>query len=511
MITSKQANARWMLLLSSRAKRLHNDSLLRNSIYVMGSTVVTSVIGYLYWVVAVHLYSAHDIGLVSAIISVTTLISSIANPGIGPTLIQMLPQRASGYAWSVTLNAGLVTGTFTSLLAGIILVIALPLYSDQFAILGQNVAYATAFIVGVPLWTLTTLLDQTFVAERATVHMLTRNVIFAILKLLFMVALAQVGVFGIFSSWVLALVVSVIIGGLLLVPRLKRAYCLALRGLIQQVRAMLSSLAWHHFANLGSTLPMYLLPVFVTIRLSATDNAYFYTGWMLGSIFFMVSPAVATSLFAEGSHITDNLLHKVGSSAVIIGALLGPAMLMVFVAGHYILLLFGHSYADHSLLLLTILTASAVPDAITNIYVSVLRIQRRLRLAAFLNLGMAFLTLLLALILLPILGIAGAGWAFLISQAAGSVVAIAEFVATHYKPQQRAKLTTEYAGFVAGQRSRSDPFAMEPAYLTAEQLKILDEPTLKLAAILLEKKNTHSAKKRVSRGVPRKVIFQKLT
>ncbi|MBA2286263.1 MAG: polysaccharide biosynthesis C-terminal domain-containing protein [Ktedonobacteraceae bacterium] len=489
----------------------------------MGSTVLTSVIGYLYWVVAVHLYSAHDIGLVSAIISVTTLTSSLANPGIGPTLIQMLPHRASGYAWSVTLNAGLVTGTFTSLLAGIILVIALPLYSDQFAILGQNVAYATAFIVGVPLWTVTTLLDQTFVAERATVHMLTRNVIFAILKLLFMLVLAHIGVFGIFSSWVLALVLSVIIGALL-VPRLKRAYCFALRGLIQQVRAMLSSLAWHHFANLGSTLPMYLLPVFVTIRLSATDNAYFYTGWMLGSIFFMVSPAVATSLFSEGSHRTDNLLRKVSSSAVIIGALLAPAMLTVFVAGYYILLLFGHSYADHSLLLLTILTVSAVPDAITNIYVSVLRIQRRLRLAAFLNLGMAFLTLLLTLILLPILGIAGAGWAFLLSQAAGSVIAIAEFVATHYKQPQRAKLSREYAGLAAGQRSRSDPCEMEPAYLTAEQLRMLDEPTLKLAAILLEKKDTqklaaillekkdtHIAKKSVSRRVPKKIIFQKLT
>ena len=222
MIIGKQANVRSLLLMRSRAKSLHSNSLLRNSIFIMGSTVITSFIGYLYWIVAVHLYSAHDIGLVSAIISITTLTSSIANPGIGSALIQMLPQRKSGYAWSVTLNAGLITGTLTSLLAGILLVIALPLFSNQFAILGQNIAYAIAFIVGVPLWTLTILLDQTFVAERATGNMLTRNVVFSILKLLFMVLLAQVGVFGIFSSWVLALAASVLMGGSLLIQRLKR-------------------------------------------------------------------------------------------------------------------------------------------------------------------------------------------------------------------------------------------------------------------------------------------------
>ncbi len=493
MAIGKQANARYLLLIHSQAKRLHNDSLLRNSIFIMGSTVITSFIGYLYWIVAVHLYSVHDIGLVSAVISATTLTSSLANPGIGSFLIQMLPQRKAGYDWSVTLNAGIVVGTLTSLIAGIVVAIALPLFSNQFAILAHNAIYAIAFIVGVPLWTVTILLDQTFVAERATGNMLVRNVVFAILKLLLMILLAQVGVFGIFSSWVLALAISIVMGGWLLVPRLKRAYHLALHGIIQQVRTMLSSLAWHHFINLGSTLPMYLLPIFVTIRLSATANAYFYTAWMLGSIFFMISPAVSTSLFAEGSHGTDDVVRKAGSSAVIISALLGPAMLTVFFGGHYILLLFGQSYAEHSLLLLTILAVSAVPDAITNIYVSVLRIQKRLRFAAFVNLGMALLTLLLALILLPILGIVGVGWAFFISQGTGSLVAIAEFIFTRYRHQSIDKPTVNITPF------------------TIEQQNIADEPTLKFASIIIETKNIQVVKKAVLPKVPKKVVFHKVS
>jgi O-antigen/teichoic acid export membrane protein len=200
---------------------------------------------------------------------------------------------------------------------------------------------------------------------------------------------------------------------------------------------MLSSFVGHHFISLGYTTPMYLLPVFVAARLSLTDTAYFYTTWMLGSFLFMVSPAVAASLFAEGSHAADSVLRKARASAVIIGMLLGPIMLVFFLGGHYIISLFGPGYALHGLLLLTILTVSAVPDAITNIYVSVLRVQKRLRWAALFNLGMGSLVLALAWILLPLLGIVGAGYAWLIAQVTGSLVVGAHGIWAYFRRRFR--------------------------------------------------------------------------
>ncbi len=143
---------------------------------------------------------------------------------------------------------------------------------------------------------------------------------------------------------------------------------------------------------------------------------------MLGSLFFMVSASAATALFSEGSHTTSDLAHKVRTSALLISALLCPILLMFFFAGHTILSIFGINYAQHGLSLLLILMVSAVPDGITNIYVSLLRVQKRFRDAAFLNLGMAVVALALAWILLPLLGITGAGWAWLIAQSSGSLV-----------------------------------------------------------------------------------------
>ena len=415
------------LLVRSLVHRVRSDSLLRNTIYIMGTGVTTAAFGYLYWILAARTYSTYDVGLGSALISAMSLASTLAMLGMGSTLVQTLPRREAGHTWSLTLNAGLATGILAGLLTGIIMVVALPLFSHQFAIVEHNAGYTLAFVAGVPLMTVSALLDQAFVAERAANNMLLRNAAVAVLKMPLMVLpvvlLARVDALGILLSGVVAMAVVLIGGLLLLVPRLGRAYCLAARGIVGQVRSMLSSLVGHHFINLGGDLTQYLLPVFVAVRLSPTDNAYFYTTTRLGSVFFMVSSAVAVSLFAEGSHAAGDLQRKVRASAAISGMLLGPAMLVCFLGGRYILLVFGPGYAQHGLTLLMIYIASAVPDAITNIYVSVLRVQRRLRFAALLQLSMAGLTWALAWIWLPVLGIAGVGWAWLVAQVAGSLAA----------------------------------------------------------------------------------------
>src|SRR5206468_9462793 len=182
-----------------------------------------------------------------------------------------------------------------------------------------------------------------------------------------------------------------------------------------------------------------LMPVFVAIQLSPTDNAYFYTTMKLADFFFMASSAVSVSLFAEGSHAADDLSRKVRSTAIIIGMIIGPAMFVCFFGGPYILLVFGPSYAQHGQELLRIYVVAAVPDAITNMYISVLRVQRRLRFAAVLNVGMAVITLGLAWIFLPVFGITGAGWAFLISQIAGSLTAGIDLIRSRHHRRESSK------------------------------------------------------------------------
>ncbi|HEX9038840.1 MAG TPA: glycosyltransferase family 9 protein [Ktedonobacterales bacterium] len=428
--------------LRSLLARLRTDSLLRNSVYIMATTALTAGTGYLFWIIAARMYPAENVGLASALIGVMMLAATLANLGIGPTLIQVLPRKTSGAEWSLTLNAVMVTGVLASLATGTIAALTLPVVSPKLAIVSQHSEFTLALIVGVPLLTLAATLDAMFTAERVAGNMLTRSATFALMRLPLIVTPVLLGIGGAITicvAWVVAAGCSVVVGAML-APRLRRSYRLVLRGLLAQMRAMLSMVAGQQLISLGALAPIYLLPVIVVARLSLAENAYFYTAWQVGSIFFMVSPSVATSLLAEGSHTPAAILQKAKSSVLIISGLMCPLMLVAVIGGRLILSMFGPTYALYGYSLLVVLVLSAIPDAITNVYVSVLRVQRRFAWAAALNLGMAGITIALAWKLLPILGIAGAGWAWLIAQFSGTVV-----VAIHaaiYAARERAALAS---------------------------------------------------------------------
>ena len=403
---------------------LRASSLLRNSVYLMGTTVVTSLLGYLYWVVAARAFPVAEVGLASAFIAAMTMVASVSNLGIGSAVIQSLPQRRSGSDWSLTVNSALVTVAISGLLAGALAVVALPRIAPMLGHADNRLALVGLLALGTTAANMSVVLDSVFIAERAAGKMLARNSAFAILKLamlLVLVLIPTLGAIGIFASWITASAVTLVAGGALLLPRLARGYTLNIRGLSARVRGMVARMAGHHIINLGGVAPMYLLPLIVTLRLSAAENAYFYTTWMVGSLFFMVSSSVSSSLFAEGAYQPADLARKVRSSARIISLLLAPAMLFFLVAGGAILGIFGPAYALHGRLLLVVLVFSAIPDAITNIAVSALRVRHRLGVAALLSVGMGAVALALAWLLLPRLGIAGAGWAWLIAESVGSV------------------------------------------------------------------------------------------
>jgi O-antigen/teichoic acid export membrane protein len=182
-----------------------------------------------------------------------------------------------------------------------------------------------------------------------------------------------------------------------------------------------STVAGHHAISIGNMAPQYILPLLVTAILSTAQNAVYFATWRVAGAFFVVSVAVATSLFAEISHDHASLVKSAKRSIKLIGVLLVPGIAFFAVAGREVLGILGHRYQDGYALLLILVIAS-IPDAITNVYVSVLRAQKRFGVATVLTCGMAGLAIALTVVLLPPLGIIGAGIAWSSSQVAGCVL-----------------------------------------------------------------------------------------
>ncbi len=387
----------------------------------MLTTVFTAGLGALFWIVAAHLYSTEQVGLAAALVSAMGLASLLSTFGIQGALVHRLPQRAAGAECSATLTAALATAGSLAALGALVVIFALPKASSKFVVL-EGITYGSLFVLGVLAATLSTVFDYVFIAERAAGNLFARNTIPSLVKVLLVAmpaAIASIGAIAILGSWVVATVAGLAVA-YVLVRRLGREYRIRWDAVRSEVRAMLPSLPAQHGITVAGALATFALPVLVATRLSAADNAHFYTAWMVGSLFFIISPAVSWSLFAEGRRPGADLRPAVRKSILFTAALLTPLIVIFVFAGHFVLTLFGPGYAASGTALLTILALSAIPDAVTNLFVSVMRVRGTLGPALVMNVAMAVETLALAWLLLPSLGIAGAGWAWLIAQVTGS-------------------------------------------------------------------------------------------
>ncbi|WP_433367618.1 lipopolysaccharide biosynthesis protein [Actinoplanes sp. CA-142083] len=394
----------------------------------MASTVGTSGLGYLYWMVAARELPRAAIGTATALISAATVVSMIANLGLGHMFIQRLPGVPAA-AWSRIVSAGLLLGCAATAAASIAAVLVLPRLAGNFGFLHEPAGAAALIATAVAL-TASMLLDYVFVAHRASQGMLWRNLALAGGKVLALLGLTAAGLStasAVVLAWTLpSLAVSAYTLSRSL-PRLRPGYRLAGAGLAAELRYVRGSLTGHHLINLAQAGPSAVLPVLVTARLGAADNAHFYMAWMTASVLFMVSPAVAAALYAERTNAAGRSA-SLPRAALVVLVVIGAPAAGLFLAGGRILALFSPAYAAGGGILLKILVLAAIPDAITNLAVAHWRSQGALRRCLRLNLLMAATCLALTWLWLPSLGIEAAGFAWLTGQAVGALIVVAHAV-----------------------------------------------------------------------------------
>lgn len=407
-------------MLITATRRVMNDSLARNSLLIMATTVVNGGLGYVYWMLAARAVAPERIGTATALISAATAISMLANLGAGHMFIQRLPGSAPEL-WGRIVGGGLLAGcaaTAATAAAGAVLV---PMAADNFGFLSRP-AGAVALVCAAIAVTATTLLDNVYVAHRAGHGMFVRNLALALGKIVALAAILAMGAHSagvVVLSWTLpTLLVSVatVSAGL---SRLRPGARLRLTGLAQELPHLRAALTGHHLINLTQAGPAALLPVLVTARLGPGANGHFYLAWMTASMLFMVSPAVASALYAERTNAARVGLRR---AALVVLAVVGAPAALLLTEGDQILGLFSAAYAAEGGLLLKILVLAAIPDAITNLAVAHWRSQGEFRLCRRLNVTRAVTCLALTWLLLPGAGVTGAGVAWLAGQTVSALL-----------------------------------------------------------------------------------------
>ncbi|WNV85106.1 hypothetical protein [Umezawaea sp. Da 62-37] len=403
--------------------RFTGDAMLRNSLAIMATSVVTSAFGYVFWLIVARRSSAKVIGAGSAVTSALQAAALFAAVGAAAAMIEWLPRSRSEREWRRRLTVGVVVAVVIGMVGGALVVAVL---GHQFGTLPalRTATGGALFCLGTVFFAVGTVYDYAAVAERSGSLMLGRNALFTAGRIPLVLApwLLPGTDDQILTAWTAAAGLSLSLG---LLGFRRGAHGRSLRpvfdGFTASLREMRSSLLGQHMITIAAMLATYLLPIVVVARTSAADNAYFYATWMLGAVFFMISPAVSTALFAAGADDPAAIAAAARRSGLITAALLVVPIAVYLFGGRLLLSLFGPEYPEQGHALLVLLTLSAIPDAVTNIAVAVLRATNRLQSALWLNTSMLLASLAASWFLLPRLGIVAVGLAWIGAQTAGAL------------------------------------------------------------------------------------------
>ncbi|WP_229923827.1 lipopolysaccharide biosynthesis protein [Streptomyces capillispiralis] len=400
-----------------------SDSLFKNAYFLMLSTGVSAVLGLGFWLVAARYYSEDAVGEGSAAIAAMRLLASITATTMIGAVVRFVPRagRETGrLVWGVYGASSVVV----ALAAGVFL-LTLDRWGASYEPLGTPLAGAL-FVAACVAWALLTLQDGVLTGLRKAEWVPAGNAMFSVGKLVLLAVFASaLPVLGIFASWAVAIAFSTLPLGWLIFRRLIPRQAAADRDVEPPaLRTMGRFLAGDSLGALFSLAMINLLPVMVAVRFSAAENGYFYVAYTVGGTMEFMAINMASSLTAHASHDPRQLADGVRGALRRMTLLLVPVVAVLVIFAPLILTPFSADYAEHGSTVLRLLALGALPRVVVELYIGVLRVQGRTGVLAALQGAMCALVLGSAGVLFTPAGIAGAGWAVLISMTLIAAVSV---------------------------------------------------------------------------------------
>ena len=432
--------------LRDKLKQVWHTSLYSNAIYLMISSAASSLLGFIFWIIAARLYSTEQVGLASAVIAAVGLVAMFATLGMDMGLLRFLSRAENP---TVMINTVFTIGIITSVIVTFVFVAGLGLWSPALVFIRHNSAYLIAFFIVCIVNQMNSLLSPALIANRRASFIAAGSLISNLLKLPLVILLAGFLQFsGIFTAWGSSLVVSFLIGMFWFLPKVQPGYRPFFSVSKQVVKATMGFSFANYLATFFWSAPGIILPLMVVNLLGAEANAYFYIAWTIGTILTFIAGAVTTSLFAEGSNDERTLGTNIWRSVKMSFIITIPLSILVMALAPLLLRLFGKSYAGNGTSLLRIITLSSIPTVINITYISIKRVEKNLKALVIFTGIQGIAGLLFAYLLMHPMGLNGIGIAWLSVQ-----YALAIFVGM--RSSRALRILRRLGGFISHDKTPS--------------------------------------------------------
>ncbi|MFK0019229.1 lipopolysaccharide biosynthesis protein [Streptomyces sp. NPDC090798] len=385
------------------------NQLFRNAYALMLNTGISAVLGLGYWLIAARYYSDDAVGQGSAAIAAMKLLAGLTAVTLTGALARFIP--VAGHATGRLIFRTYAGSSVVVALAAVVFLLTLNAWGPSYRFLHGSIN-GLGFILAVVAWSLLTLQDGVLTGLRSALWVPVGNTVFSAVKLALLVGLAAaIPTTGVFVSWVAAIALSVVPLGLLVFRRLVPRHIKATeeRANPPTLKEVGRFLAGDYTGSLFSLAVVYLVPVIVASQVSSSDNAYFYITTTIGGTVNLLAINMGASLTVEGSHDPARLAANTRAALRRMARLMLPVCGLLFVGAPFILHVFGDGYAHAATPLLRWFAVGALLRVVMETYFAVLRAQSRTSGLAYLQGLLCVLVLGLTVILLPRMGLTGAG------------------------------------------------------------------------------------------------------
>ena len=422
-------------MTAARAIRLPRlpKSLTVNALALMTATIGANGLGLVFWVVAAHLRPPAVVGQASAAVAALTLLSMIAQLNLTNVIVRLLP--AAGRLGTYLVERAYLVVVFLSLVAGLVYCAS---GLGRHVVTGGWAQYAE-FTVAVPVLAVFALEDSALTALRLAPAVAAENITTAIARIVLLPVLFETAM-GAVWSWVLPALAAAVIVNSLLFGRALPAHG-RVPGTLPPRRRLLSFVAGEYAGNICATASVQVMPLIVVWRLGPAAAAYLTLPWLIASGITLVLWNVSASFVVEtaGSHGHPGTLLR--RSLLLWGGIVAAAMIICVAAARPLIELVGPQYVAEGVPLLRLVGLTAPFTAVIVVYGTLVWLDQRVWLLAGFQAVAGILLLVLALTLLPRLGLIAVGWAYLGTQAA-LAVAVAPFTVRHIRRAEFGRSTT---------------------------------------------------------------------
>ena len=367
-------------------KLIVKEDLYNNSLWLIADSVILTIFGFFFWTINARLFSSEQIGIASALIVTAELLVAISMLGFDIAIIRYITNMSKK---NLIINSCFSLAGITAFLISIIFVLNIGFFSPKLSLLENNI-FGVLFVIFVVFNILFELMGAVFIGLRKSKFTFILDAIFSIVKLIFPFVFVFLGAFGIFSSWMISIIISLVVGLIF--------FDLALKFEIHKetIKKMFKFSIANYLSNLLSRAPSLLLPLLIANLINPVTTAYFYIAWMITSVLFIIPSSISKSLLAQGNMSKKSLRNNVKKSIYFTFLLLIPAVIIMVFSSKYLLLLFGSEYSINAFRLLQILALSSIPYAVVVIYTTIKNVKHEINVVLAINFLIAASTLSLS-------------------------------------------------------------------------------------------------------------------